>query len=357
MMDDSEIEQQIATEESYRKEAEAAKQKAKAAAANPTATQSVSNAVGNAAGALGTGLWDIANPIHKNEEGNLDTGKTVVHSGLDALLGIATAATGAGIANRIYKMVAGVDPTIKAQNEISAQNIELNRQKLAFQQQQAAAKQAAVKPTIAPQAPVVDQQGLVAGLAPAPQQGVPPTQEQLIVERTAQMQNDLGKAVVPSTSPKVNAQEVNMLVQNEANKQATAQHQENEHSLDRYTRKMVVQAGMQDMNTKELSRLTGIDIRDQRDVQRAITKHNADRLASEGLKKSLEQEHGRKTLTEEQIKSRQALREMKAPGQPAGAVAPVNPQHGYQFKQGAVPPTFHLNPFNVFEGINKAKED
>jgi len=81
------------------------------------------------------------------------------------------------------------------------------------------------------------------------------------------------------------------------------------------------------------------------------------RLNSEGLKKALEQEHGRKTLTEEQIKSRQALREMKAPGQPAGVVAPVNPQHGYQFKQGAVPPTFHLNPFNVFEGINKAKED
>ena len=346
-MNDSDIEEHIVAEENIRNEDKAKREKEAAAANTPAGKANA--AINNATNALGTGLWNVVNPVHTNPNGDVNWGLTIPHVAAD--IGLAAIPTGyaLGLGKRAYNFAAGVDPTIAAQNEVAREKMQQQQQAKVVTAQPAPVPAPAPAPAPAPiQAP-----------SPTPQsQGaVPPTQEQLVVQRTAQMQNDLGKPAVPAGNPKVGPQDINLLNQNQATKLAQNQYQENEHSLDKYTRKMVVQAGMQNMNTKELSRLTGVDIRDQRDVQRAITKHNAERLAEEGLKKALESEHGRKTLTEEQIKSRQALREMKAPGQPAGAVAPVNPQHGYQFHHGAVPPTFHLNPFNVFEGINKAKEE
>lgn len=88
---------------------------------------------------------DVLNPIHTNEQGQIEWGPTLVH-GLTELPLLTGAAAGAG--KRIYNALAGVDPTIAAQNAASERAAQMKLQAAQARQQQratASAAQTAVK--------------------------------------------------------------------------------------------------------------------------------------------------------------------------------------------------------------------
>lgn len=131
-MDDSDFESHIGEERKAITERQE-KNKTSFGAIKPYMTSAADTAV------------NVLNPIHTNEQGQIEWGPTLVH-GLAELPLLTGAAAGAG--KRIYNSIAGVDPTIAAQNAAVERAAQLKLQAAQARKQQQAtvtATQNAVK--------------------------------------------------------------------------------------------------------------------------------------------------------------------------------------------------------------------
>lgn len=119
-MDDSDFESHIGEERKAITERQE-KNKTSFGAIKPYMTSAADTAV------------NVLNPIHTNEQGQIEWGPTLVH-GLTELPLLTGAAAGAG--KRIYNALAGVDPTIAAQNAAVERAAQLKLQAAQARKQQ-----------------------------------------------------------------------------------------------------------------------------------------------------------------------------------------------------------------------------
>jgi hypothetical protein len=183
------------------------------------------------------------------------------------------------------------------------------------------------------------------------------TEEQLVNKRVEEVKAETKKPFAPATSPKATAQDVEMVVKSEANKQSKAQPvkppskvNERAHWPEGWTR-----GGMGWL----------VNQYDIDGAKAYIDEHNNGKpfLSHEEALKNVEKTQMRPIYNEipKEVRKSRGIApnpQYKTGSKPLMGNAIVPPEQQVSSHHGMVAPhSVVLNPMNVFEGINKAKED
>lgn len=337
-MDDKDFDVHVANEHRYRTKQEETLAANKTGIA-PPAMQKAVDVAGKAVSALGSGVYDILNPVHKDEEGQIDWGKTGVHAAVEAPLALYLAGKGTGLVKKGYDSMVGVNPTIAAQNatkEITQQRQIEHDERMMAAKTKAAADLDAAK----------SQQQASKQTSPKVQQKTWSPQDQYLMDIYNKQQADKNFSGQPQqqspTAANVGGPQ-NAVTPPTATKSTG-------HPLDSYVRTQAAKDGISNMTASELSRLSGMQLYDNADVQAAITKLRNERLTAQQFKSSIINPSVVNTtpLTAEQIAERQRLRGvpplLPSGGGGGGAVVP---RGGVGNVPGANDQYHSLNPLKL----------